>query len=100
MLQEKEKLFKDAPFQDLDKCCFEAYSAEIAQIRAEIYCFLKNWTYLIKPKSAGTPLANLPGQSYIYHDPIGIVLAIGSWNYPVQLMQEEIFSPIMSIYAY
>ena len=29
-----------------------------------------------------TPLRNAPGSSYIRHEPFGVVLIFGSWNYP------------------
>jgi aldehyde dehydrogenase (NAD+) len=29
---------------------------------------------------------NLPGKSYVIHEPLGVVLIIGPWNYPLQLL--------------
>lgn len=40
---------------------------------------------MAKPKRVCTNLANLPGSSKIYADPLGCCLVIGAWNYPYQL---------------
>src|ERR1700709_2108468 len=37
------------------------------------------------PAYAGTDLLNLPSSSRIYRDPLGVVLIIAPWNYPLQL---------------
>src|SRR4029079_12830049 len=33
-----------------------------------------------------TNLLNLPSSSFILHEPLGVVLIIGPWNYPLQLL--------------
>jgi aldehyde dehydrogenase (NAD+) len=53
---------------------------------AEIDHTLKHLPSWIKPEKVATPLANQPATSTIHHDPLGVVLIIGPWNYPVQLV--------------
>jgi len=44
---------------------------------------LKRWT---RPEKVSTPLPMQPGKSRIVHEPLGVVLIISPWNYPVQLL--------------
>ena len=44
---------------------------------------IKSWT---KPQKVNTPLTQFLASSQIYSEPLGIVLIIGAWNYPFQLM--------------
>lgn len=71
---------------DLNKPELEAYTSEISFCLAEIkYALnhLKNW---LKPQKVTTPLPYLPASSKIYFEPLGVVLIIGAWNYPLQLV--------------
>eukprot|EP01116_Phalansterium_solitarium_P018670 TRINITY_DN5032_c0_g1_i2.p1 TRINITY_DN5032_c0_g1~~TRINITY_DN5032_c0_g1_i2.p1 ORF type:complete len:528 (+),score=207.20 TRINITY_DN5032_c0_g1_i2:157-1740(+) len=43
---------------------------------------LKSW---MRPESVRTNIAALPAKSYIQKDPLGLVLIISPWNYPVNL---------------
>src|SRR5947199_7196987 len=49
----------------------------------------------MKPQKASTNLLNLPSESYVYKDPLGVVLIIGPWNYPLQLL----FTPLVGAIA-
>ena len=40
----------------------------------------------MRPERVGTNLLNLPSASYVYPAPKGIVLVIGTWNFPLQLL--------------
>ena len=44
---------------------------------------LRSWT---KPERVPTSLVGQPGRSRIYREPLGVVLIIGPWNYPLQLV--------------
>jgi aldehyde dehydrogenase (NAD+) len=43
---------------------------------------LRRW---MKPRRVGTPLKLQPGRSWLVPEPLGVVLVIAPWNYPVQL---------------
>ena len=65
---------------------FEVYPSEIAFIAAEISLTrkkLRSWT---KPERVATSLVGQPGKSRIHREPLGVVLIIGPWNYPLQLV--------------
>lgn len=51
----------------------------------EIQHMLDDLDELMAPEAVGTDLLNAPGTSRIYKDPLGVVLVLGAWNYPVQL---------------
>ena len=86
MLEEKEEAFLDALQADLGKPNVEAFAAEIAFTRAEVRLTersLRSWT---SPRRVGSPLFVMPARSSIVQEPLGVVLVIGPWNYPLQLV--------------
>lgn len=70
---------------DLHKSATEAYITEIGLVEQEIEFILDHLDEWMKPECVSTNLLNLPGSSWIYSDPLGVVLIIGAWNYPVYL---------------
>jgi aldehyde dehydrogenase (NAD+) len=86
---------KNALKADLNKPEFEAYATEIGACLEEINYALKHLKSWLKPKSINTPIPFLPASSKIYSDPLGVVLIIGAWNYPLQL----IISPLSGAIA-
>lgn len=85
VLQEHEEMLYDAIHQDFGKSRFDTFTTEISFILKDITYFLKNLKRLSKPRKVATNLANIPGRSRIYFEPLGNVLVIGAWNYPYQL---------------
>ncbi|MBS1607992.1 MAG: aldehyde dehydrogenase [Bacteroidetes bacterium] len=75
----------DALYADLKKSKEESYASELGLLLAEINVTLRNLRRWMQPQSAGTDLVNLPSKSKIYRDPLGVVLIISPWNYPLQL---------------
>lgn len=76
---------------DLGKSEFECYASEISIVYEEINIHLQSLQKWMKPEKRPTPMALFPGKSYIYRDPLGIVLIIGPFNYPLQLL----FAPLV-----
>lgn len=78
-------LLQDALWKDLHKHPVEAFATELALIKAEIQdCldYLSDWS---QPKLTTTSVCNLPGLAYIVPEPLGVVLIVDAWNYPVNL---------------
>lgn len=75
-----------ALYSDLKKSPEEAYGTETGLVHSEISITLKNLHKWLDSKEAGTNLVNLPSGSKVYRDPLGVVLIIAPWNYPMQLL--------------
>ena len=71
---------------DLNKPELESYVTEIGSCLEEIKYALKHIRSWVKPKKVRTPLPYLPASSKVYSEPLGVVLIIGAWNYPLQLI--------------
>jgi aldehyde dehydrogenase (NAD+) len=85
LLRDCEKEIIAALREDLGKPPQESWMSEIATVAADAaYCrrHLKRWT---RPRRVGTPLVAQPARSCLLPEPLGIVLIIGAWNYPLQL---------------
>ncbi len=81
-----EKEIEKALYADLKKNAEETYATETGLVLAEINVVLKNLCRWMKPESVETNLVNFPSSSKIYRDPLGVVLIISPWNYPLQLL--------------
>lgn len=85
MITENESLLYDALRKDLGKPEFEVYTTEILTVLNEIDVHLKNIQGWAKTRSVGNSYLTFPSKSKIYKQPLGIVLIIGAWNYPIHL---------------
>ena len=85
-IREQESLIIEALHKDMHKPAFEAYVSEIGILYEEIDYILENLQEWMKPERESTPLALQPSSSKIYSEPLGVVLIIGPWNYPFQLL--------------
>ena len=75
----------EAVHKDFGKSSFETYVTEIQVVYDEINYMLKNLKKLAKPQKVRTPLLHFYSKSKIMHDPLGTVLIISPWNYPLAL---------------
>lgn len=85
----------EALYSDLKKNKEESWVTEIGFLIAEINHILKHLHHWMKREKVPTNLLNLPSKSYIYKEPLGVVLIIGPWNYPLQLL----FTPLAGAIA-
>jgi len=85
MLVDREADFLDALASDLAKPRTEAYATEIGFVKNDIDYALHHLAAWTKPAKVRVPLATQPSRGWIQHDPLGAVLVIAPWNYPVQL---------------
>lgn len=90
-----EKELHDALHADLKKSPEESWVTETGFLISEINSALKNLDQWMQPEQVGTNLVNLPSKSYVMREPLGVVLIIGPWNYPLQLL----FTPFVGAIA-
>ena len=86
MLEENEPEFLAALKTDLGKPTVEGFITDIAFITGEIKLMLKNLKKWNKPQRVPTPLVTMPAKSQLIPEPLGVVLVIAPWNYPIQLL--------------
>ena len=95
IVDNKEAILK-ALQSDLNKPEFEAYGLEIAFCLEEINNALKNINNWTKPKKIKAPITQFLSTAKIYSEPLGVVLIIGPWNYPFQLVIAPLVAAIAS----
>lgn len=74
-----------AMHSDMRKPRFEAYVADIGLVHAEIDHALQHLQEWMRPHKHPTPLALQVSRSVVHTEPLGVVLIIAPWNYPVLL---------------
>ena len=84
-LQDREKEIYTALYDDLKKSREEAYISELGMVMSEISHLLRNLKEWMRPETVSTNLVNFPSKSILYRDPLGVILVIAPWNYPLQL---------------
>src|SRR4029078_7087046 len=80
-----------ALYSDLKKSKEETWVTETGFFIAEINDAIRHLHKWTKPEKVKTNLLNMPSSSYVMSEPLGVVLVIGPWNYPLQLL----FTPII-----
>lgn len=83
MYVENEKQFLEALKTDLNKPHLEAVIFETDFMLKDLDYILSRLDDWVKTKEV--PSVVPEDKSYIYHDPYGVALIMGAWNYPVQL---------------
>lgn len=95
-LENFEQEIFDAFKKDLGKSEFESYTTELGYIKKSITHTLKNLNKWTKRKKVKTPWYLFGNKSYIYKEPLGHVLIISSFNYPLQLLFEPLIGAVAS----
>lgn len=94
LMKDNEALIEKALAEDLNKPAHEV-QLEIGLLYSEIKHArhrLSRWT---RRRRVVTPLIGQPGVSWIQPEPLGVVLIMSAWNYPIQLL----FGPLIPALA-
>ena len=85
MMADREQDIIEALAADLGKAPQESWTTEISYVAASAAHDRKNLRRWSKRRRVRTPAIGQPGRSWIQPEPLGVVLIIGAWNYPLQL---------------
>jgi aldehyde dehydrogenase (NAD+) len=91
--QFEEELY-DALYKDLKKSKEESWVTELGMVVSEISAMEKNLKQWMEPQHASTNLLNLPSSSRVHSEPLGVVLIVGPFNYPFQLLINPLLGAI------
>ncbi|MCC5864607.1 MAG: aldehyde dehydrogenase family protein [Wenzhouxiangella sp.] len=95
MLKENEPAISKALVADLAKPEQEVLLGELSLLYAEIRHAQRNLKRWSRARRVFTPMVGQPGRSWVQPEPLGVVLIMGAWNYPVQL----VLSPLIPALA-
>jgi aldehyde dehydrogenase (NAD+) len=90
-----QQAIQEALYIDLKKSPEETWVTETGFLLSEISYTLGELKTWMEPEKVGTNLLNLPSKSYIVKEPLGTVLIIAPWNYPLNLL----FTPLVGAIA-
>lgn len=93
LLAHEQELY-DALYTDLKKSPEESWVTETGMVIAEINAALRHLKEWMSPEKVPTNLVNLPSSSKIIKEPLGVVLIIAPWNYPLQLLMNPLVGAI------
>ncbi|MEN8077200.1 aldehyde dehydrogenase family protein [Clostridioides difficile] len=89
-----EDELKVALYKDLGKSEIESYASEIGFVLASITHTIRNLKKWMKPEKKKMPITLFPSKSMIIKEPYGVVYIIGQYNYPFQLLIEQLIGEI------
>lgn len=93
ILAHEEELYA-ALYTDLKKSKEESWVTELGMVLSELSAILSNLKSWMAPEPVSTNLLNLPSSSKVMREPLGVVLIIGPWNYPFQLLINPLLGAI------
>ncbi|GAA1183659.1 aldehyde dehydrogenase (NAD+) [Kitasatospora gansuensis] len=85
LLTEQSEAFQQALHTDLGKGPTEAYRTEIGFTVRELDHTVEHLKQWLEPKAAAVPAVFQPAEARVVREPLGVVLVIAPWNYPLQL---------------
>ena len=94
LLDENKKEIIKSLFVDLGKSEIEGLS-EILLVKEEISLIKKKLNSWIRPKKIDTPFYLFPSSSKVVYEPLGCVLILGPYNYPLLY----VLKPLVNIFS-
>jgi acyl-CoA reductase-like NAD-dependent aldehyde dehydrogenase len=86
MLAENDAAIREAVHKDLNKHPQELMVGESGVLKQECIDAIKNLDKWAANRSVKTSIVNKFDNVHIRKDPLGVVLIIGAWNYPLNLL--------------
>jgi aldehyde dehydrogenase (NAD+) len=85
LCDEREDEIVAALAEDLGRPAVDAWLGDIASTKAEATYARKHLRGWMRRRRVLLPLNQFPGRGWVQYDPLGVVLVIGPWNYPLYL---------------
>ncbi|MET8978307.1 aldehyde dehydrogenase family protein [Streptomyces sp. NPDC004539] len=85
LLIDRQSELSDALHTDLGKSPLESYLTELGFVVNEIDHTLRHLGRWMRPRRVGVPLSLAPARARTVREPLGTVLIVSPWNYPLQL---------------
>jgi aldehyde dehydrogenase (NAD+) len=95
LCDEREAEIVAALEEDLGRPALDAWLGDIASTKAEATYARKHLKRWMRRRRVSLPLSQLPGHGWVQYDPLGVVLVIGPWNYPLYLS----LAPLIAVVA-
>lgn len=86
LLSDRERELLAALAEDLGKPAIEGWMGDLRHVQNEVRYILRNLDRWMKPERVSVSLKLRPAQASIVTEPLGLVLVIAPWNYPIQLL--------------
>ncbi|WP_347353829.1 aldehyde dehydrogenase family protein [Intrasporangium sp.] len=85
MLVDNEEVFARALADDLGKHPVESWVTEIGFVGNEVAHLRRHLDGWLRPRRVPVPFHLWPARAKVVREPLGVVLVIAPWNYPLQL---------------
>lgn len=86
--------FNEARKKDLGMGSYSNWLFEIMLVERELDYVIDNVMRWARPKHVDTPLIVGPAESMVLMEPLGVVVVLGSWNYPLVTTLKPLISVI------
>jgi len=94
MLVEHEDEFLEALTADLGKSSVEGWLTDVVLTVRDVDYTLKHLPDWIRPERVSVPVVQQPASARVVREPLGVVLVIAPWNYPIQLLLEPMIAAV------
>jgi len=94
MMDDHAEDFLAALKADLGKPALEARITDVSIVKNEALLAKKHLHAWMRPQRVRTPLEQQPASARVLREPLGVVLIIAPWNYPVQLLLSPLVGAI------
>ena len=90
MMDECEDELLAALRADLGRPAVEAFAADIGHTKQELRHIDRHMAGWMRSTKVGVPLTAAPASAWVVPEPLGVVMVIAPWNYPIQLLVEPV----------